>query len=381
VTEYGARMRWFALVALGACSTTPSAQHALGMSDLSILLPLPGDASVPVLSQVDPLVQADWFQNFILTRGDLGPKNGTGFTYDQFQVVALRFDVCDRSIVGPCPPDVDGRLRLIVQPIQTIAGTVQTVDVASHLFYPIPAADLPDVIDQLRALAAIQDASDDPLEVSPALAAGNAQYLAQLEALVLRYARPDNLVRITVAGQVADTSPFEWNFRGLDWDGSEFEPMLIPEVEAYQQTAQVADGDIVYQTPPQGVADTPVGFALAIDGVEWKTATAANQMLGLDALAQVLNPTLNDAVNTQCLSCHVATYMTTYRAGELSVDPSTLPSWYHTPRNVDVGALGNTDARQIRNFGYVASNPIVSQRVANDTAHALDDVDALFPIR
>jgi len=51
------------------------------------------DASTPVLSQVDPLVQTDWFQNFIIGRGDLGPRNGTTYTDEQFQVIAVRFDV------------------------------------------------------------------------------------------------------------------------------------------------------------------------------------------------------------------------------------------------------------------------------------------------
>jgi hypothetical protein len=380
MSGYAAPMRWLAIAMLCACGTTPATSRALGQSDLSILLPLPADPSVPVLSQVDPLVQRDWFENFIITRGDLGPRNGTGFTYDQFQVVALRFDVCDRSIIGPCPAGVDGRLRLVVQPIQDINGTVQTVDVAGHLFYPIPAADLPEVISELRELAAIQNAPEsDPLEVSPAAIAGNAEYLAKLKALVLAYARPDNLVRITTAGQIADDTPFAWNFRGLDWDGSEFVPLLIPEIDAYQQTTQVADGNIVYQTGL--VADAPVGFALAIDGVDWLTATPANQMLSIDALAQVLNPTLNDAINTQCMACHVATYLMSKRSGDAGVDPATLPSTYHTTRNTNVGALGNTDARQIRAFGYVNATPIASQRVANDTAHALDDVEALFPAR
>ncbi len=131
-------------LALAACSTSPAAPRALGMSDLSILLPLPADATVPVLSQVDPLVQSDWFQSFIIDRGDIGPKDGSTFTYEQFQVTSLRFDVCDRSIVGPCPAGVDGRLRLIVQPIQTIARDgAGRRDIAGHLFYPIPAAELP----------------------------------------------------------------------------------------------------------------------------------------------------------------------------------------------------------------------------------------------
>jgi hypothetical protein len=381
VTGYAGRMRLAALVVLVGCSTTPSPQHALGMNDLSILVPLPTDATTPVLAQMAPLVQAEWFQPFVMS-GDLGPKSNAGFTYDQFQIVSLRWDVCDRSIIGPCPANVDGRLRLIVQPIQNINGTVQTIDVASHLFYPIPAADLPDVVDELRALAALADGSaDDPLQVSPPLVAGDTTYLARLQALVLKYARPDNLVRITAIGQVAGQTPFEWRFREIDWDGTQFQQKLIPQIDEVQQSTQLADGDITYQSPAQGFADAPVGFALAIEGAYWKAATPANQLLAIDALAQVMNPTLNDAVNTQCMACHVATYLTTYRTGELMMDPTTSPSWYHSPRNTSVGMLGNTDGNQIRAFGYVGTSPIVSQRVANDTAHTLDDVDALFPAR
>jgi hypothetical protein len=369
------------LAIVAACSSTPAApQHALGMDDLSVLLPLPTDATAPVLSTVDPLVQSQWFQSLVIDPGDLGPRSNTGFTYDQFQVVSLRWDVCDRSVVGECPANVDGRLRLIVQPVQDINGTIQTIDVASHLFYPIPAAELPDVVDELRDLAATADTpADAPLEVSPAIAGSD--YLAQLKSLVLRYATPDNLVRITVAGQVAGATPFEWNFREIDASGSVFAQTLVPQIELFQQSTQLADGDITYQTGPGEVVDAPAGFALAIQGGNWDGAGSANERLAIDALAQVMNPTLHDAVDTQCLACHVATFLGTYRAGELKMDPTTTPSWYRTPRNVDVGKLGDNAGNQIRAFGYIGTSPIVSQRVANDTAHALDDVDRLFPPR
>jgi hypothetical protein len=379
-------MRRLALAGLlGACTSStapqPAVQHALGMNDLSMLLPLPTDASTPVMSTVDPLVQADWFESFIIGRGDLGPRNGTTFTYAQFQVVGVRFDVCDRSSIGPCPADVDGRLRLIVQPVQDANGTITTVDVAGHLFYPIPAAELAGVVDELRDLAAMQDAAADPLEIVPG--ATNADYMAKLDALVVKYARPDNLVRITTAGQVANQTPFEWNFREIDWNAAtgEFDETPIPQIGLVQQSAQLADGDVTYDTGPGDLADAPVGLALAVQGANFDTATPANRALAIDALAQVLNPTLNDTVNTQCVACHVATYLSSYRTTEQMVDPTTSPSWYHTPRDVSVGSFGNSDANQIRNFGYVDATPIISQRLANDTAHALDDVDRLFPAR
>jgi hypothetical protein len=383
---YAADMRfvWFAML-FGACTSAPPAadapapQHALGMNDLSMLLPLPTDASTPVLSQVDPLVQTDWFQDFIIGRGDLGPRNGTTYTDEQFQVVALRFDVCDRSTIGPCPANVDGRLRLIVQPVQDVNGAITTVDVAGHLFYPIPAADLASVVDQLRDLAALQDVDSDPLEVLPA--ADNAEYMTKLKALVLAYARPDNLVRITTAGQVANATPFEWNFREIDWDGSEFTETPIPEVGIVQQSIQLTDGDTTYETGPGDLADTPIGIALAMQGANFGTATQANRMLAGDALAQVLNPTLNDAVNTQCITCHVANYLGVYRSQELGVDPTALPSWYQSTRNIATMKFDVNEPDAIRNFGYVDALPVISQRIANDTAHALDDVDRLFPAR
>ena len=188
-------------------------------------------------------------------------------------------------------------------------------------------------------------------------------------------------MRITAIGQVAGATPFEWRFREIDWNGTQFEQAYIPQIDEVQQSTQLADGDVTYQSPALGFADAPVGFGLAIEGSYWKTATPANQLLAIDALAQIMNPTLNDAVDTQCLACHVATYLTTYRTGELMVDPATSPSWYRSARNTNVGMLGNSDGNQIRGFGYVGTAPIVSQRVANDTAHALDDVDALFPAR
>jgi hypothetical protein len=197
---------------------------------------------------------------------------------------------------------------------------------------------------------------------------------------VLAYARPDNLVRITTAGQVANATPFEWNFREIDWDGSEFNETPIPEVGIVQQSIQLTDGDTTYETGPGDLADAPVGIALAMQGANFGTATPANRMLAGDALAQVLNPTLNDAVNTQCITCHVSNYLSVYRSQELGVAPTALPSWYQSTRNIAT-KLDVNESTQIRNLGYVDALPVISQRVANDTAHALDDVDRLFPAR
>lgn len=130
--------------------------------------------------------------------------------------MGVRFDLCDRSAIGPCPPDARGRLRLVLQPRYTRAGATFAHDVALHTFYPIPANELGAVVGELRRLSWLQrEPPGAPLAVSPAAAAGDAGYLAGLRGLVLRYARAANLVRLTVIGQVSDSAAFAWIFRGI----------------------------------------------------------------------------------------------------------------------------------------------------------------------
>jgi hypothetical protein len=46
-----------------------------------------------------------------------------------------------------------------------------------------------------------------------------------------------------------------------------------------------------------------------------------------------------------------------------------------------VQSIAATDARVVRGFGWAASFPAISQRVANDTAQVLAEIDARFPPR
>jgi hypothetical protein len=180
---YGASVRLLLLL-LAACGSTaatavdatpdspPLETHALSMNDVSILLPLPADPATPVMMSLNgiaqPLVPSKLFLSLV-TLAMVAPKVPSPIGFGDFQVVALRFDLCDRSTVGVCPTGVDGRLRLILQPMYTSGGVTLANDLAVHTFFPIPAADTPAVVNELRALARIQDApADAPLGVSPA---------------------------------------------------------------------------------------------------------------------------------------------------------------------------------------------------------------------
>jgi hypothetical protein len=315
----------------------------------------------------------------VTAHGDIAPRNGAAIRFGDFQIVAVRFDLCERAAIGACPRGAPGRLRLVLQPLYLRAGAMFAHDVALHAFYPIPAEELAAVVGELRRLSARRHAPPDaPLAVSPAAAAGDAVYLDGLRGLVRRYARAASLVRLTVIGQAADAAAFAWIFRGVDRDGEGFAPMVIPGIAAAQQTVQLAGGDTVYRT--DRIADVPSGFALATNGPRFAAATPDERAAAVAALIERQNPTLHDTVDTQCIGCHLATYLTARRAAAARIDPASLPGWF-APRVGAVPTIAGQDPRVVRAFGWAGNAPAISQRVVNDTAEVLAEIEARFPPR
>lgn len=349
--------------------------HALGMNDVSTLLPLPVDPATPTLLAMTGLVPEVVYLGLI---DRIGPKNGLPIAYDDFQVVAVRVDLCERAVVGPCAPGEDGRLRLVLQPMyQDAAGATLAHDIGIHLFFRIPSGELAAVIAELRELAAVQDVpTAAPLGVSPAPPA----YLDGLRALVTRYAVQDQLVRATIIGQNKESAAFAWFFKGYDrgTDGPyDWDAITIPAVDETRESVLVAGGDTVYQTEP--LADDPPGLALAINGGLFAGATADEQRGAIEALTAIDNPEVHDAVDTQCFACHVATFLTARRSEVAGLDPTTIAGRFTSPYDTTVDTIAGTDPRVVRGFGWASSFPAISQRVANDTARTLAEIDARFP--
>src|SRR5262245_5242823 len=131
-------MRTAALaILLAACGVPPLVPiddgGELGMNDVSLLLPLPADPAQPTLASIDGIVPQNLVASLVFAN-DIAPKNGLPIAYGDFQIVAVRFDVCDRAGAGPCPDDADGRLRLVLQPMYTAADGTFAHDIALHAF-------------------------------------------------------------------------------------------------------------------------------------------------------------------------------------------------------------------------------------------------------
>ena len=63
-------------------------------------------------------------------------------------------------------------------------------------------------------------------------------------------------------------------------------------------------------------------------------------------------------------------------------DPLTLPGHYNSA--FDLGIAGGQSAQTpttLRALGYLAKQPMISQRVVNDTAQTLTEIEQRYPAR
>jgi hypothetical protein len=381
---------WRALLllpCLSACSTPPSVDagvdagmtdasvfvptqtRRLGLNDVTWLLPLePLDAGSPFPDPVEVVPFASFDRLTSAT-----PQVRTDLA--RLRVVGLRFDICDRATPSPCAEDADGVFRLVLQPV---FGAPQRVeDVALHGFFAVPRAEVPQVVDELRALAALQDVPRGAaLQVNTAFLS-SADYRQRLGALVGRYAKSARLHRLTLFGQETEHAALVWAFRGEERSGGAMVPIEIPGVMSTGQEVLLFGGDSYLVTP---LADVPVGLYRSVMETSFRNSSTDEQLESLRALVAVDNPLLHTSGTVQCVSCHLSTTLITPRAADAGVDVSTLPGFYRVT-DFDPATLGNQSARTrtLRALGYFGDTPLVSQRVVNETANVLSELEQRFP--
>ncbi|MBX3222297.1 MAG: hypothetical protein KF795_17390 [Labilithrix sp.] len=360
----------------------PGPYVALGLNDVTILAPVPKDAAGALLGASDSaddgaaIVPRDVFERVALPPV---PESGTmpvvpAETYDRLQVVAVRFDLCDRNLPGACAAADDGRVRLVFQPFS--AGGFD--DIGFHAFYSVPAAEIADMVKDVRELAELQRAPrTSPLEVSPALSAGKADYRDKLRAMLRRRAGGTKLVRLTMNAQPLVFSQVRWVMRGVEKKDGAFVDTVIPGVAGSTQEV-ITSGPTGFESKP--VVEAPAGLSEVIDDTTFAAATDARKRELLDVLADADNPNETAPDTVSCIACHTSTSLMDVRAKSLGVDPKTIPRVYTSSYDLSVGGLLR-ERRVIRALGYFGDAPMISQRVVNDSAQVLDELDARFPPR
>jgi len=347
--------------------------QALGLNDISMILPTTLEGLYGKMNGVDAardLVPRDLYARLVTSHGDVVAQ------FDDFLIFAIRFDLCNRVDLGPCPEGADGSLRIVFQPVlpQAIAA-----DAGLHAFYTIPAADLKYVVNELRAIARLT--GSDELRAGPLLEQ-HIHYFAgipRLKALLDKYALADHLIQLTMMGQDARSATPRVVFRGVERRGGEMVDMKVATLDVTEQAAALSDTDPSYTVTP--VADTPAGFALAMSSGSFNAATPAGQRAAVDALVAAENPLLHTASTVQCVACHVSTYLDEHRAAIAGIDVASLPSRFPTSHDVTVlSGVSTTNERSLHAFSWMGSSVSISRRVANETAVVLDEIERRFPV-
>ena len=334
----------------------------LGMNDITMVMPLPSAPDETILLRIDgsdgatPIVPRDLFDRVARTDSQLD--------YSVAQVATVRFDLCRRDDASPCPPGVDGELRLVLQD-QLRQPTHTVFDPAMHALYTIPAGEVPKVVDELHALADLAGIpTTSPLLVHPAVL-GSPAYRARLRALVATYARADRLHRLALSfafdgimiGRV-------WNFRGVEIGATGAISDLL------SQSVGSKSFTIFYVQPS---ADKPPGLKLAFDELAFEVAAAPERMKAVQALVEAQNPRKQGFADMECAACHLSSTILEHDASSVGVDPKTLPGRFTTTYDV------SAKEAEFHGLGYVSQSPVISQRAANETANALVEFETQYP--
>ncbi|MBL8783366.1 MAG: hypothetical protein JNJ59_00585, partial [Deltaproteobacteria bacterium] len=347
----------------------------LGLNDVTFLLPLPASVTA------SPLDGPAMLPTNLFTRLVTGPGDILATRAD-FVVVAVRFDLCDRLASVPCAPGSDPVLRVVLQPF--VPGVRATRDVAVHVFFAIDVSEAGDLVLALRDLAALGATVDPrptrpltrPLEVNPLLADATSPYARDFVALVTRYADPAQLIRMTTFGQVGFESQ-RWHMRGLVGNPAAadgFADIVIPGLGASTQEVR-KQGPSTYVATP--FADSPPGFGLALDATAFLAASASARSDALAALSATDHPLATVAETIPCMTCHASTFIADQRGLTVSLDPASFPGRFAS--RFDLAPLGTRHGFTLRALGYFNDAPLVSRRVAAESAEVVEEIEAAFP--
>ncbi len=338
---------------------TPQALH-----DVSVLWPLPTS-----VNQIDLLLSPTSSG----AKGELLPAaifqkmpqlSPAVYEREKVRVVALRIDPCFRFGTST---ECSNQLRLVMQPIDTTQGKVIPQDAAVHAFYSLTR-------EQLKTLAAaIAGHSREPtraLDVHPTLANEglDGTFATRLRALVGEYAGASNLVRATFM-QRTNSRQGTWVFGGFEISGNNTTDITIETMGVKTQEFTTVGFTIQgTATPELKAADNP---SLFFNETAVTAAGSDKAQAAYDGVLRVLNPAKHTPETIDCVSCHTATSSKAIGEKLRGFSAANNPNVYKS--TFDLAVTTNTSGPdKLRAFGYFDTQPMVSARVANESAAVLN---------
>ncbi len=391
------RLPLVCLAVIGCTSSShPLPAADLQMNDLSVLLPLATsqaelDAS---LGMSTPAGSGQLFPQAVYQMGS------SGFDYASLHAVAFRFDPCFGQL-GAITDDgaCKNQLRVVFQPMVFDTTTNQAIaqDAAVHAFYSLTREQLLDAVNEIAA-ARKADAGDrdlGPLAVHPMIAhEGRSGTLGKaFDQVITKYASEANLVRFTEfeiefvengGSGIVGSGEF-WQFFSFLVDHGTVSPNPIPTLSQSQNGMSLEA-----TTNPLDASGSPAttssdNLAMLESFMQASQATAADREHAFGAALRVLNPQDNSPDTIDCASCHLAHPAVELVGEQLGMTPTASAGAFVPSAAIPAidlsettSLVGSDGVLNIHAFSYRNQDPMINQRVINETAANLVYVGSLL---
>ncbi|HEY0711234.1 MAG TPA: hypothetical protein VGF45_01075 [Polyangia bacterium] len=367
------------------------AKSPLGANDVSYLFPLPSVAAeIDALLAVDPKMVGPRFlteamMTTLLKEGGFTVQNTANELRGLFRVVALRLDPCAGVTVVTNPAACRSEVRLVAQPLALENRTVQARDFAFHLLFQVSRAELDDLLRSLLALKALGQSlagvalAPHPIMVREGL---KGEFVKGVNALIVKHLAPSKLVKVALmtVGPTGD---------GTIWDFAQFvfqNGALVPKsiagfvadnghiVQVSVNSREDGRTNVIEKGRQYGLPtpDPKIGFPMALVDSDQATALSTDALkVGLQRLRIIEDPAQSSVDRVDCGSCHFGMQASTYYQKLLG---TAVAATFVAPagQNVEQSVPANGNGRNIRAFGYLDSQPVISQRVINESARVAD---------
>lgn len=353
------------------------ATAALGLNDVSVLVPIPASPAAPgALGPTDAGARGELLTQAIYDKiPKFGVKPSQGLDYARMRAVAIRFDGC-----FPGKSGCEEQIRLVMQPI-TDDG--KTLDSALHLFYRLTPDELPSLVQELRRMRTLApEVKDAPLDVHAALAAQglDGAYGKALRDLVLKRCGEQNFVRMTFFLR-APPRQEEWFFGGFDRDPADGKMTQLDIVGVGKQNQRVdrpitPEGYTYTFTPSP---KTPEDIDVLLTSEAAKAATPEARQAALAGLMRIENPGKYGPDQLSCAGCHVATFVREATNKAFGLDGAKLPDAFTSSRDLSLRGEARSTVSSLRAFGYFDDKPMIANRIVNESAAVVDDLEKRFP--
>ena len=402
------------------------------VNDLSILYPLkkrhqqddPGrlvkltDGEIGLMSQQQFRAILNNFKtNFGLDFFGGGAQAEVMNSLDKWALVGLRIDHCARfQLTDPCKDEI----RVVAQPVDNLDST--TGDFAMHLIYKpkVTAGHLLGKMIRIREQFA-QTANKNltigkPLGVHPILAKEGLDSpfaRALRDEFILKELSANNLIEVAVSF-IEPNRLQPWVFfsastndlgRPLANNIFMFDPGTTANncgvergrmvcrkdfgsgriVDTLQKTAGNPNGNTPSGFTPNGAPYLDDFLTLTLQDPDPRTFNSAkkNEAMWARVFNTIENPNLTTVLSTNCTACHRTLTDRDRFAGILNLD-TTGPGSFQPAGNSgctpgkEQEKTGSIKTFNIRVFGYLHSDAMISQRVVNETLQVCEHFKTLF---